>query len=51
MIAKVRSDKITVLYPVLLKKRFQKNREQPLPTAPMTPIRVRNWSSLIVCLT
>lgn len=41
-------DKITrhtVLKPVLLKKRFQKNLEQPFPTAPTTPIVVRNLSS------
>ena len=51
VIAIVSTDKTTVLYPVLLKSRFQKNLEQPLPTAPTTPMVVRNWSSWMVCLT
>ena len=42
IMAIVNNDKITVLYPVLLKRRFQKNLEHPLPTAPITPIMVKN---------
>lgn len=41
-IAMVRTDIMTVLYPVLLKRRFQKNLDPPLPMAPITPIKVKN---------
>jgi len=33
---------ITVLYPVLLKRRFQKNLVNPFPMPPITPIIVKN---------
>lgn len=41
----------TVLYPVLRKKRFQKNLEPPFTIDPRTPTKVKNLSSLIYFLT
>lgn len=42
IILKVRTDKRTVLNPVLANNKFHKNLEHPLPTPPMTPTSVRN---------